>query len=397
MNILCIFQKFDFDSSTIYLDLVKALSEAGHKVYVLAGTTKKIDTDRVYDEDGIKVAYVSLPDQFNAGKIKKGMVQLLIEPMMIKACKKHFYKEKIELITYPTPPITLSNVVKKLKKHYRATTYLMLKDIFPQNAVDLKMMSDNGVICKYFKHVEEKLYDVSDYIGCMSEANISYMRDHCAPENWGKLELFPNTVKIKPFDDSRYANASDGEIVNFVFGGNLGKPQAVDFLLEGIEKLKDYNKAHFCIIGDGTESKRVQDFIHSKKLSNAEYHKSLPREEYEKMLKKQDIGLIMLHPDFTIPNFPSRCLSYMQMGIPILAVTDRRSDIGIMVSQLSRCGYYTPSDDLSGFVRMVQTICENKNALEKMGRNGRTYLEDKFDVRRSVEILERAYNKAKSE
>lgn len=157
MKVLCLFQKFDFDSSTIYLDLVQALNNAGHKVFILAGTSKEIDEDIIYDEGGIKTAYVLLPNQFGVGKIKKGMVQLMIEPRMIRACRKHFYNEKIDLIIYPTPPITLSNVVNKLKKHYGAKTYLMLKDIFPQNAADLRMMSNTGLVFKFFKHIEKKI------------------------------------------------------------------------------------------------------------------------------------------------------------------------------------------------------------------------------------------------
>lgn len=384
MNILCIFQKFDFDSSTIYLDLVTELAKAGNQVYILAGTTKDVDANIVHDVNGIKVAYVPLPDQFNAGKIKKGMVQLLIEPKMISAAKKHFWNEKIDRIIYPTPPITLSNVVKKLKKHFGATTYLMLKDIFPQNAVDLKMMSVKSPIYKYFKWVEKQLYAVSDRIGCMSLANIEYMRENSEEYIWNRLELFPNTVKIKP---AIIRKDSNSDTVNFVFGGNLGRPQAVEFLLDGINALKDYNKAHFLIIGDGTESKKVDDFISDNALTNVEYHKALPRDEYEAILEKQDVGIISLHPDFTIPNFPSRLLSYMQISLPVLAVTDRNTDISDIIVNEAKCGYYTPSDDIEGFVKTIKEICDNRSELIDMGKCGRKYLEDNYDVKSSVEIL----------
>lgn len=388
MNILCLFQKFDFNSSTIYLDLVEALKESGHNVYILAGTSNKTDCSRVYDENGIKTAYVQLPDQFNAGKIKKGMVQLLIEPMMIKACKRHFYNEKIDLIIYPTPPITLSNVVKKLKKHYSAKTYLMLKDIFPQNAADLNMMSEGGIIFKYFKNMEKKLYAVSDRIGCMSKANIDYMKEHSDKALNDRLELFPNTVRIKDTEDIMRGK---GDRINFVFGGNLGKPQAVDFLLNGIKELSDYEKAHFLIIGDGTESAKVAEFIKNNQLKNVEYHKSLPRDKYEELLKQQDVGMISLHPMFTVPNFPSRLLSYMQMSMPILAVTDKVSDIGTVITEDAKCGYFTPSDDLEKFVKTIKHICENGEELYEMGKRGREFLIENYNVKNSVKILEKAY------
>lgn len=53
-------------------------------------------------------------------------------------------------------------------------TYFLLKDIFPQNAVDLGFLSKAGLkrsIYKYFRKKEIELYKISDYIGCMSNTN----------------------------------------------------------------------------------------------------------------------------------------------------------------------------------------------------------------------------------
>jgi len=70
---------------------------------------------------------------------------------------------------YSTPPITFPNVIDYLKRHNpQAMSYLLLKDIFPQNAVDLGMMTKTGVkglLYKFFRNKEKKLYAVSEYIG----------------------------------------------------------------------------------------------------------------------------------------------------------------------------------------------------------------------------------------
>lgn len=391
MNILFLFQKFSFQSSTIYLDLVDACRDAGHQVYVVAGTSEKVDASRMVEERGCKVVYVPLPDQFKSGKIKKGLVQLAIEPIFLSRMKKYMWNEKIDLIAYPTPPITLAGVVKAAKKHYHAKTYLMLKDIFPQNAADLQMMGEKSPVFKYFKGVEKKLYRVSDRIGCMSEANVEYMRAHLPKEMGERLELFPNTVKVMPFENP--GEDRENGPVRFVFGGNLGKPQAIDFLLEGIKALSDYADARFLIIGDGTEAKRVEKFLETNALPNAEYHKQLPRDEYEAILGKQDIGLILLSPAFTIPNFPSRLLSYMQKGKPVFAVTDRVSDIGKIVSEDAGCGFFAPSDDLAGFVNSVKEICGRRDELAEMGKRGYEFLSKNYSVEISVRLLEDAMKK----
>lgn len=386
MKILCLFQKFSFRSSTIYLDLVEALVKAGHEVTVVAGTTQETACG-VQEEHGCRVVYLRLPDQFKAGKIKKGLVQLFLEPKMLSLIRKYLWEESFTMILYPTPPITLANVVKKCRSHYKALSYLMLKDIFPQNAVDLGMMAENGLIHKYFQRMERKLYRESDVIGCMSPANIAYMKGKLPPGEQTKLELFPNTVRIKCGAEN-VRSRTDRETVHFVFGGNMGKPQGIENLLKGMELLKDYRKAEFFLIGDGTESRFVEEYVRDHALVHVKYQKELPREEYEEILQQQDIGIVSLSSRFTIPNFPSRILSYMQMGKPVLAVTDRCSDIGHMITEEAGCGYFCVSDDPAAFAQKVKEICENSEILTQLGANGRRYLEKNYNVERSVAILE---------
>lgn len=398
MNILFLFQRFSFGSSTIYLDLVKECVAKGHTVYVLAGTSEEVDDSRIQVIEGCNVVFVPLFDQFKAGKIKKGLVQLAIEPIFISKLKRFLWDKKIDIITYPTPPITLAGVVKKAKKHYGAITYLMLKDIFPQNAADLGMMGQGSLIFKYFKRVESRLYECSDFIGCMSEANVEYIKQHSERHLHSRLCVFPNTVKIKDNSlggvgamcDDVKEGAKASQCVNFIFGGNLGKPQAVDFLLAGIKALSDYPKAFFTIIGDGTEACLVESFFRDNNVSNAVYKKQLPRDEYEELLKCQDIGIISLSSRFTIPNFPSRLLSYMQMSKPVLVMTDSVSDIGDVVVNRAGCGYFTPSDDVDGFVSTVKKICDDADSLKELGANGHRYLCENYSVEKSVELLEKA-------
>lgn len=397
LKLLFLFQKFSFKESTIYLDLVRECARAGHEVYVLAGTSEEVDDTIVHDVDGCHVAYVTLPDQFGCGKIKKGLIQLLIEPRFLHVIYQHLWKKEIDLIVCPTPPITMAGVIAKAKKHYNCKAYLMLKDIFPQNAADLKMMSESSLVFKYFKHVEKKLYSCCERIGCMSEANVEYMKKH-NPAFSDRLEVFPNTVSIKNTDTGPQtgvessASAGSKDKVRFIIGGNLGQPQALDFILDGISALdkEGFTDAYFTIIGKGTMAQYVEDRIRDEKLSNAVYMSHLGRDEYEKMLDEQDVGILSLCSEFTIPNFPSRLLSYMQKAKPILAVTDKVTDIGKVITKDARCGYFTPSDDLPGFVDTVKKICKEKEELPALGKRGREFLIENYDVTRSVKLLEQA-------
>ncbi len=389
MKVLCLFQKFSFSSSTIYLDLVEALAEAGHEVLIAAGTSEGQDDTKLDIRGNIRTAYVTLPDQFHADKIRKGLIQLTIGRKILRTVKRFFWDEKIDIIIYPTPPITLAGILKPLKRHFNAVNYLMLKDIFPQNAVDLKMMGDGGLLHRYFRQMERKLYRDSDVIGCMSDANLRFIREKDPYISTDKLEIFPNTVRILP-EQAEQEKPDDKKPVTFMFGGNLGRPQAVDFLLEGIKALKDFEDARFLFIGDGTEAGRIREFIEKEKPRNFILEQQLPRDEYEKRLAEADIGIVSLSPDFTIPNYPSRILSYMQLAKPVFAVTDRATDIHALVTYEARCGWWCASDDVEGFCNTVKKITADRAQFRELGSNGRNYLTEHFDVKRSVKLLEEA-------
>ena len=392
MNILCLFQIFSFKTSTIYLDLVEELRDRGHRVFCLAGTSEDKVPAGVCEEHGVSTVYVRLDNQFSSDRIRKGIIQLTMGRIFYRAVRKNIWNEKIDIIIYPTPPVTFGNLVSRLKKHYKAKSYLMLKDIFPQNAVDLKMIKENSLAHKYFSYLERKLYEASDRIGCMSNANMDYLKSHWRDMDASKLELFPNTVKIKELGkeaELKESGKQEKDQISFIFGGNLGKPQAIDFLLLCIERLKGYMKASFTIIGSGTEQGLVEDYIKEKKPANLTYIPFLPRDEYEKLLEDADVGMVILSPDFSVPNYPSRILSYMQLAKPILAVTDRVTDIHALVTYEARCGWWCPSDDPTSFIEAVERICENRESLAELGNNGREYLKANFNTGRSAEILEK--------
>ena len=391
MRVLFLFQTFSFERSTIYLDLIEEMRDRGHAVTVIAGTTEKDLPNGLHKEDGVEVIYLKLADQFGAGRLKKGLIQLYMAPLMIKLLRTQLWKRKFDVIAYPTPPVTLAPVVKKCREHYKCITYLMLKDIFPQNAVDIGLMQEGGLAYKYFKKLERTLYENSVKIGCMSEGNMDYLKEK---EPWikeGVIEYFPNTVKVK---GDRGTVLLSSRHLRFMFGGNMGKPQGIDFLLEGIlrasgiPELKDIS---FDFIGDGTESRRIEEFIEKNGLKNLTYRRGVDRDTYEEILQGSDVGIISLSEKFTIPNYPSRILSYMQLAKPVLAVTDTVTDMKDLILEKASCGYWTPSGDMDGFIETLKKIVSEREALQQKGMNGRKYLEEHFSVKLSANILEKSY------
>ena len=348
----------------------------------------------IIEEDHVTILKQKIGNTQKTNIIEKGISTLMIEPQFISGIKQYFSNVKFDLILYSTPPITFAKVIEYVKNRDGAKSYLLLKDIFPQNAVDIGMMSTTGpksVIYKVFRKKEEKLYALSDYIGCMSQANVDFLLTHNPWINPDKVHINPNSFDVAPFA----ANADKkseiyrkynipADATTFIYGGNLGKPQDIPFIVECLKANTGKVDRYFIICGTGTEFPKLQEFVETQKPDNVLLLNGLPRAEYEAFVKAFDVGLIFLDHRFTIPNFPSRLLSYMQAKMPILACTDPNTDIGKVITE-GTFGWWCESNDVDGFTKTVDAIV--KSDTSAFGDRAYTYLQANYTAQQSFEII----------
>lgn len=378
--------------ATIYTDLAEEISLKGHEVVVAVSEQRKNKTETSFTKErGFPVLRIVVGDFYDVNIIKKGFTQLIMPSIMKKAIKKYLKDFEFDLVLFESPPITNIHLISWLMEKYQCKSYLMLKDIFPQNAVDLNIIKKSNPIYFYYKQMEKKLYKVPTYIGCMSEANQKYIEYHNKWLDKNKLEIFPNTKKVRIYEskgNSEYKDKLDipKDAIVFLFGGNMGKPQYIEGLVQVIKKFNNDNSLYFLFVGRGTDKYKLEEAIVENDISNAKVIGNLPRNEYEELTRECDIGLISLHPNFTIPNYPSRILSYMEYGKPVLALTDPNTDIKELILK-NDYGYCANSGSLEDIIANIEKL-KNDNNLKEMGLNGRRYLEENFNVKKSVEILE---------
>ena len=390
----------------IYPDLLREFIRNGNEVYVVCSREKRtgLPTELI-EEDGAKLLKVHIGNITKTNLLEKGFPTLLVGNQYKRAIKKFFSNTKFDMIIYSTPPITLSGVVEYLKKRDNARTYLLLKDIFPQNAVDIGMMSTTGFksfLYKHFRSQEKKLYKISDRIGCMSPANVEYVlnhnrevkaRDNAARLHTGKgiVEVCPNSIEIMDMSvdetikkEIRLKFGIPLDKTVFIYGGNLGKPQGIPFMIDCLKKCESIDSTFFIIVGDGTEAHLVQEYVEEKKPVNVKYLKRLPKADYDIVVGACDVGLIFLDHRFTIPNFPSRLLSYMQAKLPVLACTDPNTDIGKVIVN-GVFGWWCESNDPCEFKRLVNEIL-NTN-FSGLDQNAWNSLVNNYTVSKTYSII----------
>jgi glycosyltransferase involved in cell wall biosynthesis len=386
----------DVEQSGIYQDLLRKFRDEGHYVTIVNPQERKFKKSTSFTfENGVNILSVWTTNFQKTNLLEKGITILFIEYLYFLSIKKYVQYKKIDLILYSTPPITFTNLIRKLKKQTNATTYLLLKDIFPQNAVDLDLFKKNSLLYKYFKRKEKILYKISDFIGCMSPANKQYILKENPEIREDKIEINPNSIEVLNISNKNFTSKDlllkykiPLDKTLFLFGGNLGLPQGIEFLKKQIANCSSIQEAFFLIIGNGTEFESLKKWIESNQLNNVALIQELSKTDYEEITRFAQVGLIFLNPKFTIPNFPSRILSYMQNKLPVICATDINTDIGTITSE-NGFGYNCLTNDLELFYTFVTKLL-NENLRVEMGNKAFKFLKKEYSVESSYyKIIEK--------
>lgn len=385
----------DIDEKGIYTDLLREMMAKGDKVYIASPVERRFGKKTHLIEQGdCKILKVRTLNIQKTNVVEKGLGTLLLERQFLRAVEKYWGDIRFDLVLYATPPITFNKVIETMKKRQGASTYLLLKDIFPQNAVDLGMFAKHSYFYKLFRKKEEILYAVSDRIGCMSPANVRFLLNNNPEVVPEKVEVFPNSIVPRPYvaatEEERAATKASLEIgadkVVSLYGGNLGKPQGIDFILEVVGANERRKNNHIVIIGDGTEFPKLQRWFEEHRPKNATLKARLPKEEYDKLAAAADIGLIFLDHRFTIPNFPSRLLSYIENAVPVMVASDPNCDMG-RIAEEGGFGLWCESNDIKAFDRQLDRLISDASLRRDMGARGREFLEKNYDVRKHIDKL----------
>jgi len=357
------------DERGIYTDLLRKFQEEGFDITIVSPIERRhLENNSVKVVDGVKFINVKTLNIQKANIIEKGLATILIEYQFLNMLKRHTKNIKFDIILYTTPPITIVKPIKYIKKRDNAIRYL-------------------------FKRKERCLYKISNYIGCMSNANRRYLLTHNKYLKKECVEVNPNSISPKKLLN-KYSNRKElnkkysipFSALIFLYGGNLGLPQGIDFFIQTLEKNKENKNMFFLIIGSGTESILIKKFIEKNQIKNSLYLPALSKNEYDLIIESCDVGLIFLNKKFTIPNFPSRMLSYLENKMPIIAATDTSTDLGEVIEN-SNAGISLISGDIDSMQFALNQYITNKKLLTIHGENGHKLLMNSYLVNLTFQLI----------
>ncbi|RLD86986.1 MAG: hypothetical protein DRJ29_18515 [Bacteroidetes bacterium] len=381
----------------LYSDLMDEFALHGHRVHVAATRYDNEEGgEELSEENGIKVLRIHSGKIMKTSYLKKATVLLTLGRKLRLAISRSYGNEHYDLIIAPTPPITLSILYKKLKRKYQAPFYLMLKDIWPQGSVDLKVFRKYSLPWYYFRIHEKRLYKVANHIGTMSALGAEYIRSKNSFIPHNKVEVCPNSIRPAEHTTNEDAHAIRDkygiprDACVFLFSGNLGKGHGLHFMVEAIQILSDYPKAYFVFGGAGTHFNYLESTLAASSPGNVFLYNWLPRKDFEDILTTSDVGLILLYK-YTSPQFPSRLLSYLEYSKAVLCAVNESTDIGSIVEQ-EGCGLEVEHGKLDAFVKAVKYLSEQVEERKLMGTRARDLIMDRYTATHTYDVIMKHYN-----
>ncbi|MGJ4751304.1 glycosyltransferase family 4 protein [Leptospira kmetyi] len=366
-------------------DLAKGFLSLGHQVVVVTPGPELSDPYKITDLDGIKIYRFRSGQIKNVSKIKRAINESLLSWRAWRSLRNVFSKESNELILYYSPSIFWGPLVKKLKKLWKARSYLVLRDFFPQWAIDNGLLGKNSFITHYFRFFESINYEAADRIGIQSPKNLEWFQTRFA-RNKG-TEVLYNWAENSP-NDSVKTNQSyrsklglEGKVV-FFYGGNIGHAQDMGNILRLAENLKGNKNAHFLLIGNGDEVELVREGIRRSSLNNLTLLGPVPQDEFKRILEEFDIGLFSLHKNHQTHNFPGKVLGYMVQAMPILGCVNPGNDLKEVI-ETAGAGFVSISGEDSLLKDNAIRLMDD-SLRKKMGLNAKKLLEDRFSVSSAI-------------
>ena len=351
-------------------DLAQEFVQQGHEIIVLTPCSDLGEPWALEVLNGVKVLSLAAPRILNVGYFRRTIGEALLSFAMIRGIRKSpFRSTQWSGIVWYSPTIFLGPLVGVLKRLSACRTYLIVRDIFPEWAVDLGLLR-RSLIYHFFKLVERYQYSVADTIGVQSETNLAYFT------NWSggrgrSLEVLQNWLAPARNVGSTIAVARTplaGRTI-FVYTGNMGISQGMDILLDLAERLRSRQDVGFLFVGRGSEVTRLSNGAKQRALDNVVFENEVDPSEMPGLLTQCHIGLVALDPRHKTNNVPGKFLTYIQSGLPVLARINPGNDLAALIEN-EGVGRVYVGDSLDALQAIAEELVDNQTSRALMAERG---------------------------
>ena len=375
-------------------DLTVEMVQQGHQVTMVvpdSGLPTPWTTELL---DGVRVLRVKAPQSKDVGLVRRALAEILLPFLLLRGLRRSgLGKEPWGGVIWYSPTIFLGLVVRQVKRRSGCHGYLIVRDLFPDWAVDAGVMS-KGLVYRFFKAVERFQYAMADTIGVQTPANVALVsRD--APSD-ARIEVLHNWLaESSPSDVDAVApqlGKLEGRTV-FVYAGNMGVAQDLEAFVELAGRMIEQEHVGFLFVGRGSEVPRLRELVASRDLANVLIMEEIDSKLIPALLKKCHVGIVALDPRHTTHNIPGKFVAYARNGLPVLARVNPGNDLVGVINEYS-VGRVVEGDSIELLHAAAQQLADSPHEREAMGRAGENLADRYFTPAAAAEQVVSAISRA---
>ena len=351
-------------------DLAQELLRQGHHPVMIVPAIDQPSAWTTEVLEGVEVLRLNGPRTRDMSYLRRTISELLLPFVMWRNLRKSPHRHtRWNLVAWYSPTIFFGPLVWVLKRSSQCRGYLILRDIFPEWALDLGLLR-KGLAYRFLKSVANFQYAVANTIGVQTPSNLVYLRQW-AQMPGRQLEVLQNWQTPAPNVGSsiQVANTALAGRKIFVYIGNMGVAQGMDIFLDLAESLKHREDLGFLFVGRGSEVPRLEAAVGERSLTNTVFRNEVDSREMPGLLAQCHVGLLALDPRHKTHNVPGKFLTYLLAGLPILARVNAGTDLEQLIEREDVGRVYAGDrvDVLRGY---AEELADSEAAHQKMSAHG---------------------------
>jgi glycosyltransferase involved in cell wall biosynthesis len=339
-------------------DLAREFVRQGYELTVMIASPGLERAWQLDDMDGVQVLRLRAPRTKDIGYVRRTIGEFLMPFAMLRNLRKSPLAEvRWEGVVWYAPTIFLGPIAHALKKASTCRGYLIIRDIFPEWAVDMGLMG-RGLPYRFFKAVERYQYAVADTIGVQTPANAPYFSAWAARRG-RRVEVLQNWLGDAA-DTGCTISLAETPLAGrrvFVYAGNMGVAQGMDILLDLAESLRHRRDVGFLFVGRGSDARRLANVAQARGLDNVLFRDEIHPDEIPGLYAQCDVGVVALDPRHRTHNIPGKFLTYLQSGLPVLANINPGNDLAEIIDR-ERIGRASVDGSVHTLQKLAQELVD---------------------------------------
>lgn len=374
-------------------DLSREFSRQGHAVTVFLPSPDQEEPWSLEDFDGVEVLRLRAPRTKDIGYVRRTLGELVMPFAMMREFRKSPLSSELwDGVVWYAPSIFHGPLASAIKKRSSCKGYLIIRDIFPEWAVDMGLMG-RGLPYRFFDAVARYQYSVADVIGVQTPGNRKYF------ERWQQkpgrtLEVLQNWLD-KPAQVRCSIRVNETALAGrkvFVYAGNMGIAQGIDILLNLVEKLQHRMDVGFLFVGRGSDALRLRSSAKDRKLDNVLFYDEIHPDEIPDLYSQCSAGIVALDPRHKSHNIPGKFLTYMQSGLPILANVNAGNDLAQMI-RIENVGQVCETNNIDELLKKINELLDQIESDNQLPIRCTNLFEREFSVYKAVDQIIKALSK----